>query len=549
MLRVIAVFVTLVLVLAVQQPSAPANQTALGVVSSAHPLATEAGAAILNSGGNAFDAAVAIAATLSVVEPMMSGMGGYGTILIYDADKQQVRFLDSSGKIPLDMNSDMMRPPAPGWKENRIGAKSVSTPGNVNAWDAMSRLYGSLDWQALFESAIRYAEQGFIISERTAQFIRYAWNDMPAHARTFYGQNGKPLSSGQRLTQKDLAASLRLVAEQGRSVFYEGALANKIVETMQAEGSFLALHDLQQDQAEWWDPISIPYRDHEVYTASPPANAFPALIRLGVMEQLNSGLAHNSEAYLHLFAEVTKHAFWCRLRYAGDPEINPPPLDKLLSTGYLTGVSAGLNKSKASEFNPPGHTPEGRNTTHFVVADRRGNIVSATQTLGNLFGSKIMPEGTGIWFNNSLAYCTYEPKGNPMDAIPGQRKLSGDCPVIVFRDGRPAIALGTPGGHTIPQTVPQMLMNMIDYGMAIDEAIAAPRISFVEPDRIVMEKGIHKSVFEGMRARGHKAELARGNLGNAHGLSISYDANGRIKGFTSAADPRGEGTHRIVYQD
>ncbi len=513
-----------------------------GMISSAHPLATRAGLEILQSGGNAFDAAVAVAAALNVVEPMMSGMGGYGTILIYDAKKKQIRFLDSSGKIPLKMDSDLMRPPTPGYLINRFGAKSISTPGAVNAWDALSGTYGRKEWAALFQPAIQLAEEGFLLSERFAKLLAFAYKNFPAHAQEIYGKNGAPLAKGDKLIQRDLANSLRKVAESGRSVFYEGELAKTIHTTMEAQGSFLAIDDLQNDEAEWWEPIKIDYKGYEVYTASPPANSFPALIRLGLMRQFEDrGWKHNDVDYLHHFAEVTKHAFWCRLRYAGDPEISPPPLDMLLSEEYLQETAADISSDKAKDFKSPAYvSPIGKNTTHFVVADQWGNIVSATQTLGNLFGSKIMPEGTGIWMNNSLAYCTYEPKGNPMDAIPGQRKLSGDCPVIILKDQQPWAALGTPGGHTIPQTVPQMILNLIDFNMDIAQALAAPRISFIEPNALAVESSISKSVQEKLKAKGHQIRPAQ-TLGNAHGLSLHYDENGAFLGYKGAADPRGEG--------
>lgn len=518
----------------------------VGMVSTAHPLATQAGFDILEEGGNAFDAAVAIAAALNVVEPMMSGMGGYGTILVYVAETGEVRFLDSSGKIPVNTNSDLMRPPTKNWEENRYGAKSISTPGNVNAWHAMSSEYGLMKWNDLFDAAIKYADMGFEVSSRTEALIEYAWEEMPEHARSFYGTKRRPLKAGELLVQKDLANSYRILAEQGRNAFYSGELSEKIVAAMSANESFLSSQDLVNDRAEWWEPISIDYNGHTVYTASPPANSFPALIRLGIMDAAgSSSLDHNSAEYLHLFAEATKHAFWCRLRYAGDPEINPPPLDMLLSKEYLEQQATQIDHAEATEFTPPDYVPTtGKNTTHFAVADKWGNIVSATQTLGNLFGSKVMPEGTGIWMNNSLAYCTYEPKGNPMDAIPGQRKLSGDCPVILFKDGLPIAALGTPGGHTIPQTVPQMIINLIDYEMNIKEAIAAPRVSFIEPNKLAVENGIPEDVFEDLKTFGHEVMRTRG-LGNAHGITILYDENGQISGFEGAADPRGEGTAAV----
>lgn len=512
------------------------------MVSSAHPLATEAGLQMLRNGGNAFDAAVAVAATLNVVEPMNSGMGGYGTILVYDAKTKQVRFLDSSGKIPASLNSDVFRAPTPDFEANRRGPKSVSTPGNVNAWEAMSKEYGNLEWRQLFGPAIQAARDGFPVGRRLATFIGITYQRFPDHAKSFYGRDGRPLRPGEQLVQADLARSLELVAAQGSRVFYEGELGKAIHAEMRKQGSFLSIDDLKNDRAEWWQPIHIDYRGYRVFTASPPATAFPSLIRLGLMDQLHDkNLQHNSAEYLHYFAEVTKHAFWCRLKYAGDPEIAPPPLAKLLSEDYLRETAAKFSPRQASPFEPPAiDSVSSKNTTHFVVADRWGNIVSATQTLGNLFGSRIMPAGTGIWFNNSLAYCTFEPKGNPMDAKPGQRKLSGDCPTIIFKDGKPWAALGTPGGHTIGQTVPQMVMNLIDFQMDIKQAISAPRVSFVEPNWLIVETGIDQQVVDQLKQGGHQVRQGP-RLGNAHGLRVVFDADGKKWRYEGAADPRGEG--------
>jgi gamma-glutamyltranspeptidase/glutathione hydrolase len=180
-----------------------------------------------------------------------------------------------------------------------------------------------------------------------------------------------------------------------------------------------------------------------------------------------AAMGHNSADYLHTFAEATKHGFWTRLRWAGDPEVAPPPLDRLLSESYWAQQAQAIDAGRARDFEPPGVVGEmGENTTHFVVADRWGNVVSATQTLGNSFGARIMAPGTGIWLNNSLAYSTFEPKGNPMDAHAGRRKLSGDVPLfVVDAQGRPVLVVGTPGGHTSGQTIPQIVMNVLDFGM------------------------------------------------------------------------------------
>ena len=561
-----------------------------GMVSSAHPIATEAGLEILRRGGNAFDAAVAVAATLNVVEPMMSGMGGYGTILVYDAAKKRVRFLNSSGRIPAGVDSDTFREPTPDFLKNRRGPKAVSTPGNVHAWEAMSRQYGKLEWSELFAPAVRAAEEGMVLDGGLAATIREAFESFPEQAKRIYGKDGKALTEGERLAQKDLGASLRLVAREGPGAFSGGRLGKAIDEEMRRTDGFLRMEDLKNDRAEWWEPIHMNYRGFEVYTSSPPATSFCSLVRLGLMSRFDvKAMGHNSLDMLHAFCEATKHAFWCRLRYAGDPEVGPPPLAKLLSDEYWTEQAGLIDMKRAKPFKYPGidglalaapwvadkedrDEPAGSpgrmsgkngdplfvrkpdlsgrdegggdgasgHTTHFVVADAEGNIVCATQTLGNLFGSRIMPEGTGIWLNNSLAYCTFEPKGNPMDAHAGRRKLSGDCPTIIMKGGTPWAALGTPGGHTIGQTVPQMVMNLVDFGMNIQEALAAPRVSFVEPDKIEVEEAVLEAVRRGLEARGHNLRPG-GGLGNAHGIMIEYGKDGRPAKFSGGSDPRGRG--------
>jgi gamma-glutamyltranspeptidase/glutathione hydrolase len=519
----------------------PASAAA-GMVSTAHPLATEAGVEILRSGGSAFDAAVAVAATLSVVEPMMSGIGGYGTIVTYDARTDRARFLNCSGRIPKALDSDMFRPPTPDYEKNRRGAKAVSTPGNLNAWEALHQEYGTLEWGRLFDAAIEAADKGFVIGERSARLIESAFASFPPHAQLDYGRNGKPLTAGDRLLQKDLAQTLRRIAADGAGIVHGGPVGQAIDQAMRNAGGFLSLQDLKENQAEWWDPIGIDYRGFRVVTASPPSTAFPSLVRLGMMSRLdNQKLGHNSVGYLHHFAEVTKHAFWTRLRYAADPDISSPPLNRLLSDTYWDKEVDAIDAARARPFEYPTETaPVDSHTTHFVVADQWGNLVSATQTLGNSFGSRIMAKGTGVWLNNSLAYCTFEPKDNPMDAFPGRHKLSGDCPTLIFRAGKPWVAIGTPGGHTIGQTVPQMVMNLIDFDMDIQEAIAAPRVSFIEPDTLAVEEGIASEVRDRLAAMGHKIRVVS-HLGNAHGLTIEYGAGGKPVRFTGAADPRGEG--------
>ena len=215
----------------------------------------------------------------------MSGVGGYGTIMVHSTSEGRSRFLNPSGRIPRSVDSDVYRAPTPNFEENRRGAKAVSTPGNVNAWEAMWQEYGSLPWATLFDDAVAYAENGFEVDSRTARLIAGAFADFPDHARAFYGEGGAPLAEGARLVQNDLGSTLRLIAREGASVVHGGEIGEAIDQAMQEAGGFLSLSDLRENEAEWWEPITIEYRGYEVRTASPPANTFDALVRLGMMAQ------------------------------------------------------------------------------------------------------------------------------------------------------------------------------------------------------------------------------------------------------------------------
>ncbi|HEY5691124.1 MAG TPA: gamma-glutamyltransferase [Cyclobacteriaceae bacterium] len=507
-----------------------------GSVSSAHPIATQAGLEILEKGGTAFDAAIAVAAALNVVEPMMSGIGGYGTILIYDSKAKQVRFLNCSGRFPEKTNTDLMREPTPDFMKNRFGPKSISTPGNLNAWAAMHEQYGTLPWSDLFQPAIHAAEDGFILSNLAAGFISTSFPDFSPYARSIFGKKKTPLKGGEKLVQIDLANTFRKIATEGVDVFYSGEIARLIDKKMKETGSFLSIADLKNNKAEWYDPIKMNYKGYEVFTASLPANSFPAFVNLGLMNQVaTEKLKHNSPEYLHLFAEMTKQSYKARLAYSFDPEIRKAPIDSILSESVLKAMVQSFDRNKASVFVPP-FDVESKNTTHFVVIDGWGNIVSATQTLGNQFGSRILVDGTGICLNNSMAYSTFEPKGNPMDAFAGRHKLSGDCPVIILQHGLPWAALGSPGGHTITQNIPQIIFNLIDFDMTMQEAIDAPKITFVEPNRIRVDNDLPEAVVQSLRGKGH--EVVRGSIGNAHGIRILRDGTGKITGFDVGTDKR-----------
>ena len=514
-----------------------------GMVASAHRRATEAGVEILELGGNAFDAAVAVAATLTVVEPMNSNIfGGYGTVILYDAERGELRYLDNNGRFPKATNSDVFRQ-AEELEDIMRTAKAVSTPGNLHGFEALWKEHGSLPWADLWEAAIFHADEGVAVSAPLGRAIAGTWEHFSDRAREIYGAGGEPFGEGDWLGQHELAATMRTVAAEGAGALYGGALGESVVAEVERRDGFLAMADLVEHEAEWFEPISIDYRGYQVVTVGAPSNSFAALVAAGIMTRYDTpALGSNTTAYLHRFAEATKYAFWARLKYAGGPEVSPPPLDMLLSEAHWQKQADALDPSHATRFEPPGPTStEGADTTHFVVADHWGNVVSATVTLGHGFGSAVLVEDAGIWLNNSMAYSTYEPKGNPMDAIPGNRKHSSKSPTIIMRDGRPWAAIGSPGGHTIPQTVAQLAINLIDFEMDVQTAVDAGRVAFVEPNVLLVEGRIPESVHAELEALGHNVRSSE-RLGLAHALRIEYDADGDPIGFVGAADSRGVGT-------
>ncbi|MGF1472446.1 MAG: gamma-glutamyltransferase, partial [Rubrobacteraceae bacterium] len=333
-------------------------------------------------------------------------------------------------------------------------------------------------------------------------------------------------------------------------------LGEAMASAAQQSGGFLSTEDLQRNSVEWAPTIGINYRGQRVETAPPPNTSWNYLTRLGIMSRFDpASLGHNSPAYLDLYARVTEQAFAERYEYAADPEVEPTPLDMLLSEEYWAQQAAAIDPALASSSGVPESVPGGgdvelaavdtggdrEHTTHFVVADREGNVVSMTQTLGNIFGSKVMPEGTGIWLNNSISYARFEDGAEEAGLVPGRFRLPGISPTIVMQDGRPRIALGTHGGYYITQTTPQMLKNLIDFDFDIQQAITAPRIAFTEPASLAVDPSLPASLLDELVALGYAPYVDEYGLGNAHGLTIEYDAAGEPVRFGGGADPRGGG--------
>ena len=535
------------------QPSRPVAMGVNGMVSAAHPLASTAGLRVLADGGNAFDAVVATAAVLNVVEPYMSGMGGIGVGLAYVASEGRVRALDFSGRAPRAARIDLYDGDAV-----ETGILAAMVPGNVAGWLTLHETYGRLDRRRLFQPAVDYAENGFPITYLNSAKIAEAADRLgqfPSSASIMLDGDGRAPAPGTRLRMTELAESFRAVAESGRDAFYRGDLARRIVEASARMGGIYSPEDFSTYEARWADPISVRYRGFDVYTVPPNSSGFQVLQTLKLLETFSRDeLSFQHPDTLHATIESVKLSMTDRVRYAGDPDHADIPLDGLLSESYATAQRERIDVERAASLPWEHYTacvPEGSlspgdvsahaggMTTHFAAADREGNVVTITQTLGGAFGSAVAVGDTGIFLNNMMSYFDLDP-ASPNAVGPGRRVDFVVAPTQTFRDGRFALSLGTPGGYGIHQTTTQMLVHALDFGMNAQQAIDAPRFKCSPGREIEMEERFPRHVRAALEARGHEVKVVDAwwmGAGGAH--AIAYDADQRV--FQGGADPRRDG--------
>ena len=525
-----------------------------GMVSAAHPLASVAGLRTLMGGGNAFDAAVATAAALNVVEPYMSGMGGVGCLLAYVASEKRTRVLNYTGRVPGAADPDLFTN-----ETKERGILSVLVPGSVAGWLKLHEDYGTLPLEDLFQPAIDYAEGGFPVTHINHRLIsdgRDRWGPY-ASSSTILAPGGDVPPPGQRLRQQQLAQSLRKVAKGGRDVFYRGELAHRMVDACRQMGGLLTIKDLADYEAWWEDPIGIDYRGFRILSAPPNSDGFQMLETLKILEGYPSDeLIHGSADTLHKMIEATKLAITDRIEYAGDPNHTHIPLDVFLSARYAADQRARIDMCTASAVQGAFYNPEGQSgalhpgsldpaisgsTTHLAVADRDGNVVTLTQSLGAAFGSGIAIGDTGIFLNNVANWFDV---GHDV-ALPneiGPHRLVEWCPTPaqVFKDGEFHLSIGTPGGYGIAQTTAQMLMHVLDFGMSVQQAIEAPRFKVTVGRTAEMEERFASEVRADLAGRGHEITVlepwSRG-VGGAQGIMVDH-AEGA---FSGGADPRRDG--------
>jgi len=507
-----------------------------------------AGIRVLLEGGNAVDAAVAVGSTLNIVEPFMSGAGGVGLMLISRAHGRERHVLDFVGPAPAAAD-------AAGATEDELagGAKSCAIPGNLGGWLAAHERFGTMPRQRVLAPAIDLAENGVPLSWMNVQFFRQAAATLArsAEAQRLYLGNGS-LREGRVVTYKDLAATFRQVAEGGAEVFYRGTIAQAIARAVVEAGGWLSETDLAAFSPEWRQPLSITYRDYEVCSMPAPFSAFQMLETLNVLEGLDvARWGHNSVDYLHHLIEAIKLASADRLAYAYSP--NAPALG-LVSKAYAASQRQRIDASRAAvsegeRFNAvrlPGQIAEGHpprfdneQTTHFACADASGTVVSVTQTLGVPFGSGFAIPGTGLVLNNILKWADLDP-ASPNVVRGGKKAGTMMSPVQAFRDGTFALSVGTPGSYGILQTQPQMLLNVLEFGMNIQEAIEAPRLRIYRDRLVDVEARIDPDTREALGRRGHQVNALDDwswVVGGGQGIARDLESGALMAG----ADPRRDG--------
>lgn len=526
------------------------------MASSANPLATRAGVDMLAAGGNAVDATIAMQMVLALVEPQSSGLGGGAFLVMYDPAKGMLAY-DGRETAPLAARSDRFvkdGKPLPFWDAVNSG-KSVGVPGVLAMLDMVHAQHGQLQWSRLFAPAIALAEQGFEVSPRLHALLKENeyLPQQPAAAAYFYDDQGQPWPAGHRLKNPALARSLRLIVQDGVSAFYQGDIAHDIVEAVggHAVPGDLTLADLAAYKAKEREPLCMPYKAYQLCGMPPPSSGPLAIMQmLGILAHTDiAAMAPDSLASVHLFSEAGKLAFADRDVYVADPDFVHVPVQAMLNPDYLALRAGLIDKARSMGRAPPGDpanmlavrgqdsSPELPSTSHMVAVDADGGVVSMTSSIETAFGSKIFVDG--FLLNNELtdfSLSGVDDEGKPVAnrVEPGKRPRSSMAPMIVLKDGKPYMAIGSPGGAAIINFVAKTLLGVLDWGLNIQQAIALPnrgsRNRFTE-----VEKGTALHVLVApLRAMGHEVREIAFPSG-LQGVVITP------QGLEGGSDPRREG--------
>ncbi len=540
----------------------PTVKAKSGMVVSSQSIASQVGVDILKQGGNAVDAAVATGLALAVVHPAAGNIGGGGFMIVFMNDgtvtsfdfrekapaaARESMYVDATGKYIKDLNHE--------------GYLSIGVPGTVAGFDLAHRRFGKKPWKELVAPAIRLAENGFPLSWAMAEEFKSLRSDFhryPSSRKAFFKQDTIPYEPGEVWRQPDLARTLRRIQRAGKDGFYKGETARLIAADMKRNGGLITEVDLAAYEAKERTPLRGTYRGVEVISMAPPSSGGTALIgMLNILEGFDlRSYGHNSAQYIHLLTETMRIAYADRARWLGDPDFNPDmPIARLTSKEYANEVRkrVSLNRAAKSDIAYVADAQESSETTHYSVIDAEGNAVVVTYTLEYSYGSRIVADGLGFLYNNEmgdfnpvpgLTDSTGKIGSTPNRVAPGKRMLSSMTPTILAKNGKPWVLIGTPGGRTIINTVLQIVLNVIEFGMNIAEAINAGRIHHQWfPDVLNMEK--YTTSLDSQRLlemMGHRIRTTDGQ-GRAMGILIDPKTGTRH----GAADPRDPDAGAVGY--
>ncbi|ESE42827.1 gamma-glutamyltransferase [Shewanella decolorationis S12] len=532
-----------------------------GMVASQEMLASRTGVEILKQGGNAVDAAVAVAFSLAVTLPRAGNIGGGGFMLVHLAKENKTIAIDYREIAPskakkdifLDENGDAVT------KLSREHGLAVGVPGTVMGMSLALEKYGTMTMAQVTAPAIKMAQEGISVSPDLAVSLaglKRRMSQWPSTAAIFYKADGSDYQVDDILKQPELAHSLQLIAEKGTKGFYEGETAEKLVKAVQDAGGIMTLEDLKHYKAVEREPVRGQYRGYEVVSMPPPSSGGVHIIEmLNVLQQFPiDQFGHNTAQTIHVMAETMKHAYADRSEYLGDPDFYKVPAQQLTDKHYAQKIASqiALNKTTPSTEIKPGNLApyESDQTTHFSVVDKWGNAVSNTYTLNFSYGSGLVAKGTGILLNNEMDDFSAKPGtpngyglvGGDANAVEGnKRPLSSMSPTIVMKDGKPFLVTGSPGGSRIITTTLQIIMNVIDHGLNIAEASNAARVHHQWlPDELRVETSLNRDTISLLEAKGHKVKV-QSAMGSTQSIMVTE------QGIFGATDPRHSGSEAVGY--
>ncbi len=509
----------------------------LGMVVSQNQASSDIGVEILNMGGNAIDAAVAVGFSLAITLPRAGNLGGGGFMLVYLNDEKKTIAVDFRSAAPKNLSNKDFLYLKNNYDQRRYGYKASGVPGTVAGLLQTHDRYGKLPLKKILQPVIRQAQNGIVVSYDLNQAIGSANQiSLDGESKNIYYKNGSPVEEHFLMKRPDLVWTFSEIARNGEEAFYTGSIAKKMIQAMQENSGYITAEDLQEYEPRFAEPIKTTYRNHQIFAHPPPAGGAAVLLEgLNILENFSTDeIGPNSARFLHLFAEALQRGHMDRSRFMGDPQFYDVPINKIISKERANSLAKKINLEEATPpntLNPDSLFQEGENTTHYSIIDQNGNVVSNTYTLGYSFGSGVTIPGTGILLDNQMNNFAYQ-YGNPevIDRSasignrlePGKRPMSTMTPVIIFDENNELkLITGSPGGALIPAAVLRVITGIIDFNLNLGEATMLPRIHKDWPYKnLRLEKGFSQDTIQILESYGHELEESK-TMGSTQSILIS----------------------------